>query len=260
MDKWVLSKLTGLVVSVNESLERYDASSASLAMESFLINDFSTWYIRRSRDRVGPLSLPSERNATLSIMYGILVTFSKLLAPFAPFASEEIFINLTGEESVHLTDYPLGDKSLLDEKLEKEMEEVKKLVEMGRAKRKDLGIKVRQPLAQFTINNLQLTIQDEGLVSLIKDELNVKRVSFSKGKGEVAIDFDIGITQELADEGAARDIIRAIQEKRKELGTDLGEKISVELPDWPKEFEGYIKTKALVKSIKKGSKFMILRG
>ncbi len=257
LDKWILARLTEVVLLVNERLEKYDGALASHAVEDFLLNDFSTWYIRRSRDRVGLEAKEKDKNTALSVMYGVLVTLSKLLAPFTPFIAEEIFKNLTGEESVHLQDFPLGDKSLLNEKLVKDMEEIRKIVEQGHAKRKELEIKVRQPLAEFRIMNYELSIE-EGLTALIKDELNVKKITFEKGKGEMSVDFDILITKELEDEGEARSIIRRIQEERKKIGTKLDEKVNVRLEDYPLEFEEYIKKKALINSIKKG-KFEVLR-
>lgn len=258
LDKWILAKLTELVLSVNNCLEKYDAAFPSRAIENFVLEDFSTWYIRRSRERVSLFAEKEDRNTALSVMYGVLVTLSKLLAPFTPFISEEIFKNLTGEESVHLQEYPKGDKSLLDKKLVSDMGIVRKIVEFGHAKRKELGIKVRQALAEFTINNLQLTIGKE-LVYLIKDELNVKQVEFIKGKGELSVEFDTSITQELKDEGLARDIVRQIQEERKKLGTALDERVNVVLQYWPKSFEDYIKKKALVSILQKGTAFRVSR-
>jgi isoleucyl-tRNA synthetase len=132
------------------------------------------------------------------------------------------------------------------------------LVEAGHAKRKELGIKVRQPLAKFEIRNSKFEINDE-VISLIKDELNVKKVSFEKGKGELAVEFDTNITKELKDEGMARDIIRQIQEERKKLGTALDEKVGVVLDNWPKDFEEEIVRRGLVHFLKKGSTFKVTR-
>ena len=181
-----------------------------------------------------------------------------MLAPFTPFIAEEIFRNLTGEESVHLQNYPKGDKSLLDDELIKNMELIRKLVEAGHAKRKELGIKVRQPLSKFSIFNFQFSI-GEDLINLMRDELNVKKVSFEKGKGDLSVQFDTNITQELKDEGMARDIIRQIQEERKKLGTKLNEMIDVVLESYPVEFEDEIKRKALVQTLRKGKVFSVSR-
>ncbi|MEK7517071.1 MAG: isoleucine--tRNA ligase [Patescibacteria group bacterium] len=258
LDKWILARLTKLVLNVTRNLEEFKTVEGLKSLEDFVINDFSTWYIRRSRERVGFDATDDERNTALSVMYGVLVNLSKLLAPFTPFIAEEIFRNLTGEESVHLQSYPKGDKSLLDFQLIEDMKGVRKIVELGHAKRKTLGIKVRQPLAEFTIYNLQFTINEE-LIDLIKDELNVKRVVFKKDREEFRVDFDKNITKELRDEGEARDIVRLIQEERKKIGTSLDEKVDVVLKSWPASFDDYIKKNALVENIKKGDKFSVVR-
>ncbi len=259
LDKWILAKLMQLILTVNQSLGKYDAASSSKAIQDFILNDFSTWYIRRSRDRVGPLATSEEKNTVFSVTYEILVTLAKLLAPFTPFISEEIYQNLVGGESVHLENYPLGDKSILDEKLVQSMEEIKKLVEMGHAKRKESGIKLRQPLAELRILNYELRIKDEELLSLMKEELNVKKITFGKNKGDISVSLDTNITSELKEEGEARDIVREIQKQRKILGTKLDEKVSVTLENWPQAFEDYIKRKASVNFMIKGPKFLVTR-
>lgn len=259
LDRWILARLTQLVGEVNGALEKYNTITCIRAIEKFVINDFSTWYIRRSRDRVGYLADEKDRCTSFSVMYGVLVTISKLLAPITPFIAEEIYKNLNSEdESVHLQDYPKGDKSLLDDKLIEQMNLVRKIVEVGHAKRKELGIKVRQPLAEFRIQNSGFRIGEE-LITLIKDELNVKDVEFVKGKGELKVQFDTNITRELKDEGLARDIIRIIQQERKKIGTDLKEKVDVILDNWPKDFEEEIKKKGLVSNLKKGKSFRVDR-
>jgi len=258
LDQWVLARLTQLVLEVNVYLNKFNTVESLKAIEEFVLKDFSTWYIRRSRERVSLSAEKDDRNTAFSVMYGVLVTLSKLLAPFTPFIAEEIFRNLTGEESVHLQNYPKGDKSLLDDELIKNMELIRKLVEAGHAKRKELGIKVRQPLSKFSIFNFQFSI-GEDLINLMRDELNVKKVSFEKGKGDLSVQFDTNITQELKDEGMARDIIRQIQEERKKLGTKLNEMIDVVLESYPVEFEDEIKRKALVQTLRKGKVFSVSR-
>ncbi|MEK7533728.1 MAG: isoleucine--tRNA ligase [Patescibacteria group bacterium] len=256
LDRWILARLTQLVIETNENLEKYNTIAATRAIENFVINDFSTWYIRRSRNRVGFSADKKDRDTALSVMYGVLVALSKLIAPITPFIAEEIFRNLTQEESVHLQDFPKGDRSLLNKELIKDMDLVRKIVELGHAFRKEKNIKVRQPLSKFSIFNFQFSI-DRELVDLIKDELNVKEVSFIKGKGELRVEFDTFLTQELKDEGLARDIVRQIQDARKKTRTRFDEWVNVIFPDWPYEFEEYIKQRALVKKLEKGNKFLV---
>ena len=134
-----------------------------------------------------------------------------------------------------------------------------KAVNSGLALRKKSNIKVRQPLRRFSSSAVAGIVSYSGIIDLIKDELNVKRVEFVKGKGELSVEFDTDITQELKDEGLVRDIIRQIQEERKRLGTRLDEKVNVKLESWPKAFENYIKKKALVQTLQKGEMFSVNR-
>jgi len=239
LDRWILSRLNNLIKVVTASLEEYDAYTASESIEKF-VNDFSTWYIRRSRNRVG--------NEFFNTAYIVLLTLAKLLAPFTPFLAEEMFKNLSDQESVHLQAWPEPESEKINHDLEKKMAIVREIVEMGHAKRKQAEIKVRQPLSKFEIRNLKFEIKDE-LVRLIKDELNVKEVEFKDGEGDLQVDLDTTITPELKEEGEAREIIREIQEKRKEAGCKLDEKISVGLPSWPKRLEEDIKRKTLASDL-----------
>lgn len=238
LDKWVLSRLTEVVLKVNSSLEKYDASTASKTIEDFVVNDLSTWYIRRSRDRVGSDASENDKNTVLSVLYGNLVTLSKLLAPFLPFISEEMYRNLTSDTSVHLVDYPLGDKSLLDEELIKDMKIVREIVEMGHSKRKEAEIKLRQPLSKIMYSyNRQLSPE---LEKIIADELNVKEVKFSEKTEGVEVELDTELTQDLKDEGLARELMRNVQIKRKEENFNLNDKSIIYAPEWPEKFEPMI--------------------
>jgi len=258
LDKWVLARLTQVVLNVNSRLEKYDASSASRAIEDFVVNDFSTWYIRRSRDRVGPEADAEDRNVALSIMYGVLVTLSKLLAPFMPFISEEIYKNLTGDESVHLTSFPEGDESLLDEKLITDMKVVRKIAEIGLAKRKEEDIKLRQPLSKLIYQTLEKLSNE--LEQLLADELNVKQIEYKKSSvKESKIILDTKITPNLAAEGQARDLIRQIQQLRKEQNLTLADRTQIQTPSWPKEFEEYILKNTASVSIKKGLELIVTK-
>src|SRR3989344_8732624 len=128
---------------------------------------------------------------------------------------------------------------------------------MGHAKRKELGLNVRQPLRKYQISNIKYQI-DEELIELIKDELNVKKVGFKIGRGKLKVDLDTKITPELKKEGEAREIVRLIQEERKKIGTKPNEKVDAVLNSWPKDMESYIRDRGLVRNIKKGS-FEVLR-
>lgn len=237
IDKWILARLTDVVLKVNRDLDSYDITSAGRMIEDFVVNDLSTWYIRRNRDRVGLENNEKDRNLVLGIIYGSLVTLTKLLAPFMPFLSEEMYKNLTGEPSVHLTDYPLGDKTLLDDQLIADMKVVRQIVEMGHSKRKDSALKLRQPLASVTyIHESRLSSE---LEEVIKDELNVKAVNFKDGK-ELSVEVDTNLTEELKEEGEAREFMRSVQQLRKESGLTLKDKIEILAPKWPKKYEEMI--------------------
>ena len=207
LDLWILEKLNELIKIVTESLNKFDAYSASVEIEKF-VSDLSTWYIRRSRDRM--------TDEFFSTCHEVLVTLCKLLAPFTPFIAEEIFRNLTGKESVHLADWPTLSKSSKSssegETLRAQMRLVREICEQGHAQRKSNNLKVRQPLQKITIDKKL----SEDLLQLIKDELNVKEVVFGD-----KFELDTKLTPELEAEGRARDIVRDIQDARKAAGTAL---------------------------------------
>ncbi|OGH14837.1 MAG: isoleucine--tRNA ligase [Candidatus Levybacteria bacterium RIFCSPHIGHO2_01_FULL_37_33] len=259
LDRWILSRMNGSIQNITKYIGDYNAYSAAEIAEIFIINDLSNWYVRRIRDRVGPSSVnKKDREDAYQTLFTVLSTYSKILAPFVPFIADEIYTNLTGEESVHLTDWPSVNESLINKKLEEEMEEARKIVEIAHSKRKEEEIKVRQPLQKFIIHNSEFRIRNE-ILDVIKDEVNVKEIELTMGKGKLKVELDIKITSELQREGEAREIVRMIQEERKNLGTRLDEKIEVVLLSWPKEFEDYIKKRTLVLNLKKGEKFEIRR-
>lgn len=253
LDQWLDSLLNKLVRDVTISLDSYDTVVAIDAIKSF-IDNFSTWYLRRSRDRVGPTADNQEdKNAFYQTTHHALVIVTQLLAPIAPFISESMYKNLTGNESVHLSDWPSFDEAKIDNELEAQMSHIRKIVEAGHSVRKDHALKVRQPLSKVIIKPATDAAKfKETLDFLIQDELNVKQVIFEKGEGELEVEFDLVLTPELEKEGVARDIIRRIQEERKTLGTSPTEPIDVTLNDWPKEFEHEIKSKTLARSITQG--------
>ena len=262
LDIWIKTRLVQVKNVVTKSLDSFDAFTASTEIEKF-VSDLSLWYVRRSRDRV------DGDKSCLPTLYQVLSDLSKLLAPFLPFISERMYQTLKAkkfklldvsefkvENSVHLSSWPVMIENV-DEELLKNMQLTRQLVEAGHSVRKSLGIKVRQPLQKFTISNIQYSISNE-LQSLLKDELNVKEVEFINGEGELKVEFDTNLTQELKDEGEARGIVRMIQEERKRLGCGLKEEVEAILPSWPESFSDYIKKETLVNKIEKGD-FAIIR-
>ncbi len=248
LDEWVLARLNQTVKDVTSAMEKYDPYLPTQLIES-LVSDLSTWYLRRSRER--------RNNDFYATMYEVLVTLCKLLAPFMPFVTEEMFKNLTGKESVHLENWP--KVGAIDEKLISSMSLLRKMVEIVHAQRKAAGIRLRQPLARVIIYGEAEGIRGE-LEKLLLDELNVKKVEYSfDPHAPIEIELDTRLTPELEAEGKARDLVREIQDARKAAGTALDEKVIVILLDWPKEYTDYISKETLATKLIKGNELKIER-
>jgi len=227
LDRWVLSKLNSLVKLVTESLDRYDPATAANAIERFVVDDLSQWYLRRSRSRVGPTA-PNDKDKAVfyHVMGEVLASISRLLAPFTPFVSEEVYRNLSGDISVHLSDWPTTGK--IDQILEEEMRGLRDVVELGHSFRKTAGIPLRQPLAKLSVLGSEGNLSKD-LILVLADELNVKEIEFCPGK-ELKVEFDTALTPELKAERTARELIRAIQNLRREEDLKLTDRIKVGYP------------------------------
>jgi isoleucyl-tRNA synthetase len=256
LDKWILARLNFLLVKVTEYLDNYNPYQSALLIEEF-VQDLSTWYVRRSRERVSLINKnKKDKNACLFVLDHVLVTLSQILAPFNPFISEIVYKNLTGQESVHLSSWPKGQAlNNEDEQILEKMRFVRQICELGHSQRKKLNIKVRQPLQSIEVK-CQGKKLDQELIELIKAELNIKKVIFKKGK-KLKVKLNTVITPDLENEGEAREIIRQIQNARKKSNCKLDQLVNVYLPSWPKEFAEEIKTKTLAKELKKGKKLKI---
>lgn len=178
LDRWILSKYNNLLREVSSELSIFDLTKAIRKIQYFVNEDLSNWYIRRSRRRFWDTELTDDKKAVYNTTYEVLVGISKMIAPFAPFMSEEIYRNLTGELSVHLSTYPVCDETLLDNPLEMRMDLVRDLVGLGRAAREKVKIKVRQPIQKVLIDGKYKDLISY-LIPLIKEELNVKEVVFA---------------------------------------------------------------------------------
>ena len=231
LDNWILARLNQTTEKVTEYLEKYNTVDAIDELKKFVVNDLSLWYIRRSRDRVGPAAdSETDKNSFYYTLYAILCTLSKLLAPFTPFLSDAIYKNITKEESVHLADWPLVDlrSKIQDRKLIGEMQRIREIVEKAHAIRKEKQIPVRQPLTSFSTSQKPIS---KNLEYLVKDEINVKEIIWNSKTNE----FDTKITPELEEESKSRELIRRVQEERKNMGLDLTQKVDV-LNNWiPKD-------------------------
>ena len=183
LDRWAISKYNNLIKYVRESMDAYDHNKAVRAIQEFVNEDLSNWYIRRSRRRFWATELTEDKKSVYNTTYEILVGISQLMASFAPYLAEEIYRNLTDEVSVHLSYLPEANENLIDTNVEKRMDLVKDLVKLGRASRENAKIKVRQPIGRIHIDGkYQSLIED--LVPLIKEELNVKEVIFEHDLNE----------------------------------------------------------------------------
>ncbi|NTU66457.1 MAG: isoleucine--tRNA ligase [Candidatus Moranbacteria bacterium] len=222
LDKWMLSEHNVLVRDVNRHMENYELHRASRLFVKF-IDNLSNWYIRRSRKRFWKSENDDDKNQAYATLYHVLVELSKLMAPFTPFIAEEIYKNLTQGESVHLEDFPQADASAIDEKLNQEMAKVREVISEGLQLRAKAKIKVRQPLQAVIVKN---EVSNSELVEIIKDELNVKDVVVKKDQEEEIV-LNTEITEDLKLEGQAREIVRAVQEMRKEADYVVDNRIEI---------------------------------
>jgi isoleucyl-tRNA synthetase len=188
IDRWALSQVQALVNEVTSQLEDYQVTEAARAIESFT-DVLSNWYLRRNRRRFWKSEADTDKQAAYYTLHTCLVTVAKLLAPFAPFVSEEIYRNLVAEasadapESVHLADLPLLDPALADPELDRDMGVLLKVVELGRSARSESGLKVRQPLAEMLVH-VPSKVEKQALLRFegdLLDELNVKALHFIEG-------------------------------------------------------------------------------
>ena len=179
IDKWFLSKYNKLVKNVTNYFEEYDLNKVVRAITFFVSEDLSNWYIRRNRKRFWGSELDNSKKSVYKVTYDVLLGLSKLIAPIVPFVSEEIYQNLTGEESVHLASFPTYDEAYINEEIEERMDLVRDLISLGRNVREQEKIKVRQPLSEVILDKKKQSIL-EGLDDLIKEELNVKQILFEE--------------------------------------------------------------------------------
>ncbi len=225
LDQWIISRLEKLNQEINKWMEKYELTKASRLFNDF-IDDFSNWHIRRSRRRLQKPETKEEKQEAIATMHYVLLKLVKLIAPFTPFLAEDLYQKLKKEsdlESVHLCDYPSEDKNFISHDLEKQMAEAREIVNLALAERQKQGIKVRQPLKELKIKNIELK---EEFFPLIADEINVKKITKEPGL-ENDIWLDLEVTPELKEEGDVREIIRQIQQIRKDLNMIPADRINV---------------------------------
>ena len=329
LDQWILSRLNGLIQEVTENMESYNLTKATRPMLDF-VDDLSNWYVRRSRRRFWKSENDGDKAEAYQTLYTVLVKFSQILAPFMPFISDEIYRNLTGEESVHLSDWPVANTALRSPKLDEEIALARRVVNLGHAIRGKKKIRVRQPLAKVTVG-LPKSVDPQVVLiqkEVILEELNVKALEILKDAGEVAefvaipnakllgpkygkdvqriiteakagnfevqedhtikvaeftllpeelelaykgkegfdveseegvvVALDTEVTDELYKEGLMRELVRLVQDLRKEAGYEVSDRIRVQLKTTAEleavatQFSDVIKAETLAEELELG--------
>jgi isoleucyl-tRNA synthetase len=267
LDRWILSKLQTLVKTVDEQMQEFELAKAARPIEDF-IGDLSTWYIRRSRRRFWKSESDADKEAAYDTLYTVLVTMSKVIAPFMPFLAEELYQNLvrtqnpghrtkkseTGTQqpvSVHMCSFPAVAEDLIDIQLEEQMAAIQQIVETARAIRSVERLKNRQPLQTLVFaskDGKDLALENE-LLGIVAEEINVKEVKQVKDIPEgfarndatsIVVALDLTVTDTLKQEGLIRELVRQIQSSRKEAKFAIEDRIETYL-----EFENELLSKAL---------------
>ncbi len=273
LDRWVLSELNTLIAQVDGYMDGYEPTNAGRRIQEF-IDQLSNWYVRRSRRRFWRNEGDADKLSGYITLHTCLVTVAKLMAPLAPFVAEEMYLNLvcsvdpSAPDSIHLSDYPVADESLVDQPLMAATQLAMKVASMGRAARSKAGLKVRQPLAnvlvkirvseereyidqvrpqvleELNIKDIQVIEDDAPLVRQVLDEagdqtetiLSVENYSVSmEGGYMVAVDGDL--SDALKEEGLAREVVHRIQGMRRSANFDVTDRI-VTYYQGPSEFAG----------------------
>jgi isoleucyl-tRNA synthetase len=193
LDRWIISRLNQVIDTVTSALLAYEPDRASLAIERFVVEELSNWYIRRNRRRFWKSEADQDKAAAYQTLFEALTTVSRLLAPFTPFLAEAMYRNLvcsfdsSAPDSVHLTDFPTSDSGAIDEGLSKDMEAVLEIVALGRSARSEANVKIRQPLPRLLIYSRAGSFHEAvlRLQDLVLDELNVKSIEPLTELGDV---------------------------------------------------------------------------
>lgn len=344
-DRWILSQLNTLVKEVTEALDDYEPTKAGRAIQTFVIDNLSNWYVRLAKKRLWGEGLEKDKLACYQTLHECLLTVSKLIAPVSPFFADRLYRDLTfgqAKTSVHLDNYPVADERYIDKKLEDNMGIVQKICSMALSLRKKEKIGVRQPLRRIAIPVTDNSIK-EGIVFLkhiILEELNIKDIEFIEGtmvektvkpnfrvmgkkfgkqmkaaaavvgalsqdqiaqlengsiniqvegsdyeltrddveisaqdmpgwsvtsEGSLTVALDITVTPELRLEGVARELVRSIQQMRKDTGLEITDRIMVTIPQndeneaCVKTFGNYIATQVLADKLSMGDELKVVK-
>ena len=248
IDRWVLSRLHSLIKQVRAEMEEFELTRVVRAIQAFVIDDVSNWYVRRTRERFWTAEMDVNKKAVYRTLWEVLVTVAKLMAPFAPFMAEEIYSTLKQspekQVTVHLELYPEADESLINPDLEEHMGLVIDLVSLGRAARNKVQIKVRQPLSTLKVDQKRREILAP-MEGLVKEELNVKDLEYVDNPDDYVSytlkpNFPVlgpkygkmmkGIAGELS-KGSAGDFVRSLRENGELKLTVDGQEIRLQEED-----------------------------
>lgn len=216
LDRWIISRLNSLISTVNKGLEVNDFLNPAKSIEVF-VDELSNWYIRRSRDRFWGSGLSADKLASYQTLRSVLITLSRVIAPYAPLLAEEVYGNLGGEGSVHLADYPKADEAAIDETLERDMESAKQVVELARNVRNETGIKTRQPLSELIVS-LDRDFNVTDYEDIIMDEINVKAITVQHSDSGF-VDFTLKLNLKIAGKKYGKNV-GPIQAQLKSLQAD----------------------------------------
>lgn len=258
LDKWIVLRLDETLSDVEKWLDKYKSTSATASIEQF-VDDFSNWYIRRSRGRVGiSAENAKDKSDFYNTTYLILTTLSKIIAPFLPFMSEMIFQNLTKGESVHLQNWPTRLIKATDREVLNNMQTIRSAAEAIHSERKLNNINLRQLLSDAVILSPSEQPEEE-YMRILLDEVNLQSVKWIKKGSEYKITLNTNITPELKEYAETRNLIRKIQNERKLLDVGLTDRVNVKsewLPENP-ELIKQIRKRTLVEKLEIGDKFEV---
>jgi len=279
LDNWIISELNRLVNEVSKSMDSYNPTAATRRIEEF-VDKLSNWYVRRNRRRFWKSENDADKLAAYTTLYQCLATLTQLLAPFVPFIAEELYqnlfrsVNLDARESVHLADFPIADEAKINDKLNRDVELAMKISSLGRAARAQVGIKVRQPLGKAVVR-VETKEEEKALANLgteVMEEINVKQLVVLSGaerRREIQfyrdrLDYSVvndarywvslstELTPELIAEGVSRELVRHLQNMRRNAKLDITDHIVIHyqtkeplIKQVINTFTGYIKQETL---------------
>lgn len=247
LDQWIVSRVHQLSREVDEHMQHYDLANALKPVLPF-VDDASNWYVRRSRKRFWKSDNDADKANAYRTLHYVLVQLSLIMAPFTPFLAEELYQKLTGGESVHLLDWPEAGHS--NELLLADMTEVREAITAALSERAAAGIKVRQPLSSLkVIPRRALAIEHmDFFTDILREEVNVKEVLIGLPKSDdkqLTVELELGLTPELKQEGLMREVIRNVQQARKQADLDVDDRIMLHLESDDKEITLLLKNKVL---------------